>query len=89
MEPATKILWVYLHPCYSLIAACTPRHVPPPSVLVPAIKHVHNTFGNALDAKTGLPLFSKEAWQKANAVLELACEGYLSDVKGVVLYKKA
>jgi hypothetical protein len=32
---------------------------------------------------------SKEGWKKANAVLELAHEGYLSDVKGVVLYEKA
>jgi CRISPR-associated Cas5-like protein len=71
------------------IAARTPRHVPPPSVLVPAIQHVYRTFGNALDAKTSLPLFSKQAWLKANAVLELAREGYLSDVNGVVLYEKA
>jgi hypothetical protein len=71
------------------IAARTPRYVPPPSILVPAIQHVYRTFGNALDAKTGLPLFSKEGWKKANAVLELAREGYLSDVKGVVLYEKA
>lgn len=71
------------------IAARTPRYVPPPSVLVPAIKHVYKTFGNALDAKTSQPLFSKEAWKKANSVLELAREGYLSDIKGVVLYEKA
>jgi CRISPR-associated Cas5-like protein len=71
------------------IAARTPRYVPPPSVIVPAIQHVYKTFGNAPDAKTGLPLFSAKAWKKANAVLELAREGYLSDVKGVVLYEKA
>lgn len=71
------------------IAARTPHHVPPPSVLVPAIEHVFENFGNAVDAKTGLPLFSKQAWQKANAVLELAHEGYLSDINGVVLYEKA
>jgi hypothetical protein len=71
------------------VAAHTPCYVPSPSVLVPAIQHVYKTFGHALDAKTGSPLFSKEAWQKADAVLELAHEGYLSDVKGVVLYEKA
>jgi CRISPR-associated Cas5-like protein len=71
------------------IAARTPRYVPPPSVIVPAIQHVYRTFGNAPDAKTGLPLFSPQAWLKANAVLELAREGYLSDAKGVVLYEKA
>ena len=71
------------------IAARTPRHVPPPSVLVPAIEHVYKMFGNALDAKTGAPLFSKQAWQKAKAVLELARQGYLSDIDGIVLYERA
>ena len=71
------------------ITARTPRYVPPPSILVPAIQHVYQTFGNALDAKTHLPLFSKEAWKKANSVLELAHEGYLSDIKGMVLYERA
>ncbi|KAJ7433027.1 hypothetical protein B0H11DRAFT_2209095 [Mycena galericulata] len=37
----------------------------------------------------GEPLFTKEAWKKAAAVLELAREGYLSDPEGVVLYEKA
>jgi hypothetical protein len=46
-------------------------------------------YGKALDAKTGIPLFSKQAWQKANAVLELAHQGYLSDLDGIVLYEKA
>ncbi|KAF7340497.1 3'-5' exonuclease domain-containing protein [Mycena sanguinolenta] len=67
----------------------TPRYVPAPSVLVPAIQHVYNVFGNARDAESGLPLFNKAGWQKANAVLELAREGYLSDPIGVVLYEKA
>ncbi|KAJ7431662.1 hypothetical protein B0H11DRAFT_1941390 [Mycena galericulata] len=66
-----------------------PRYVPPPSVLVPAIQHVYNMFGNAPNAKNGEPLFTKEAWKKAAAVLELAREGYLSDPEGVVLYEKA
>ena len=67
----------------------TPRYVPPPSVLVPAISHIFTTFGNALDAKTGAPLFTKQAWEKSNAVLELARQGYLSDNPGIVLYEKA
>ncbi|KAK6988809.1 hypothetical protein R3P38DRAFT_3228414 [Favolaschia claudopus] len=66
----------------------TPRYVPPPSVLVPAIEHVFNIFGNALDAKSGQPLFNALAQQKAKAVLDLAREGYLSDPAGVVLYEK-
>ncbi|KAF7373009.1 3'-5' exonuclease domain-containing protein [Mycena sanguinolenta] len=66
-----------------------PRYVPPPSVLVPAIQHVYNVFANALDAESGLPLFNILAQEKADAVLELAREGYLSDLEGVVLYEKA
>ena len=46
------------------------------------------TFGHGLNAKTGEPLFNKKAWAKVKSVLELAHEGYLSDIKGVVLYKK-
>ncbi|KAG6825608.1 hypothetical protein H0H87_009082, partial [Tephrocybe sp. NHM501043] len=70
------------------IARRCPRHVPPPSILVPAIQHVFDTFGPALDAKTGTPLFSKQAWAKENAVIELAQEGYLSDIEGISMYKK-
>jgi hypothetical protein len=71
------------------VAERTPRYIPPPSVLVPVISHVFTIFGNALDAKTSAPLFTKQAWEKAKAVLELARQGYLSDNPGVVLYEKA
>ncbi|PBL04493.1 hypothetical protein ARMGADRAFT_1070940 [Armillaria gallica] len=71
------------------IAARCPCHAPSPSILVPALKFIFDTFGNATDAKTGTPLFNKKAWEKANAVLELAHEGYLSDMDGVILYEKS
>jgi hypothetical protein len=71
--------------CY--IQACTPHYVPAPSIFVPAIEHVFNMYGNAPDAKTNTPIFSKQAWQKVTAVLELARQGYLSDLEGVVLYE--
>jgi hypothetical protein len=67
----------------------TPRYVSSPNVLVPMIQHIYDVFGNALDAETQLPLFSKNAWQKANAVLELARQGYLSDLPGVPMCEKA
>jgi len=38
------------NPCF--ITLRTPRHVPPPSVLVPAIDHVYHMFHNAKDVKT-------------------------------------
>jgi hypothetical protein len=71
------------------ISVRTPRFVPPPSVLVPALQHVFDTFGDALDAKTGIPLFNKEAKKKADAVVELARQGYLSDVDGIAMYESA
>ncbi|KAJ7925682.1 hypothetical protein B0H13DRAFT_2266228 [Mycena leptocephala] len=64
-------------------------NIPPPSILVPAIEHVFNFFGDARDAESGQPLFNNVAQQKAQAILELAGEGYLSDPHGVVLYEKA
>ncbi|KAJ7189729.1 hypothetical protein GGX14DRAFT_580474 [Mycena pura] len=66
----------------------TPRYVPAPRIIVPAIEHVFNSYGNALDAQTGSPLFSDKTWRKANAVLDLARQGYLSDIQGVQLYDK-
>jgi len=39
--------------------------------------------------KKNEPLFSKQAWIKAKAVLELAHQGYLSDIDGVPMYEKA
>ncbi|KAG6849716.1 hypothetical protein H0H93_006013 [Arthromyces matolae] len=67
----------------------TPRHIPSPSVLVPAIKHVFDTFGNALDSKTQLPLFNHTARKKAEAVLDLARQGYLSDLDDIPMYEKS
>jgi hypothetical protein len=77
------LLW---NPCF--IRECTPYYAPPPSVLTHAIQFVIDTFGDAVDAG-GNWLFSKKTWQKAHGVLELAKQGYLSDVEGVVLYEKA
>lgn len=71
------------------IAERTPRHVPSPSILVTAIQHVYKMFENAIDAKTGAPLFTEQLRAKADAVLGLAREGYLSDVTGVPMYEKA
>ncbi|KAF8233296.1 hypothetical protein L208DRAFT_1458637 [Tricholoma matsutake] len=51
------------------------------------LQFVVDTFGNAIDAR-GNPLFSNVTRQKAKSVLELAREGYLSDIQGVTLYEK-
>lgn len=71
------------------IAERTPRHVPSPSVLVPAIQHVYNMFRHATDAKTGVPLFTPAFIAKAEAVLELARQGHLSDVPDIPMYEHA
>ncbi len=71
------------------IAKCTPRYVPTPSILVPAIEHVYKMFAHAADAKTGVRLFTEAFTAKANAVLELARQGYLSDVADIPMYEQA
>ena len=71
------------------ILARTPRHVPPPSILVPALKHVYKMFEDAVDAKTGVRLFTAAFSTKADALLELAHEGYLSDVANIPMYERA
>ncbi|KAF8074039.1 hypothetical protein FPV67DRAFT_1650749 [Lyophyllum atratum] len=71
------------------IAERTPRHVPSPSILVPALEHVFNVFGNSIDVSSKQPLFSKLAWKKAKAVIELARQGYLSDIEGIPMYERA
>jgi hypothetical protein len=71
------------------IAERTPRHIPAPSILVPALEHVYDMFKGAVDAKTGTPLFTEQVKSKAAAILELAREGYLSDIDGVAMYRKA
>lgn len=71
------------------IAERTPRHIPRPSILVASIEHVYNMFQDAVDAKSGVRLFTEQLQIKATAVLELARQGYLSDAEGVPMYEKA
>jgi hypothetical protein len=71
------------------IAERTPRHVPPPSVLVPAIEYVYNMFRDAVDTKTGARLFTPAFIIKAGAVRELARQGYMSDMTDVPMYERA
>ncbi|KAJ2922273.1 hypothetical protein H1R20_g14824, partial [Candolleomyces eurysporus] len=67
----------------------TPRYIPSPSVLVAAIEHVFELFSNARDAKTGEVLFTPTVRVKANALLELARQGYFSDIDDVPMYERA
>ncbi|KAJ3508637.1 hypothetical protein NMY22_g16549 [Coprinellus aureogranulatus] len=71
------------------VAERVPRYIPPPSVLVAAIEHVYSVFANARDGKTNEVLFTPAVWDKAKALLELARQGYYSDLPDVPLYEKA
>ncbi|TEB22231.1 hypothetical protein FA13DRAFT_1819084 [Coprinellus micaceus] len=66
-----------------------PRFVPAPSILVAAMEHVFSVFENAKDAKTGEVLFTPSVCEKANALLDLARQGYFSDIEDVPMYEKA
>ncbi|PPQ83785.1 hypothetical protein CVT24_007139, partial [Panaeolus cyanescens] len=66
-----------------------PRYVPAPSVLVASIHQVYDKFKDATDAKTGAHLFTPVVKAKADAVLELARQGYLSDIENVPMYEKS
>jgi hypothetical protein len=70
------------------IAKRTPRHVPPPSVLVPAIEYVL-CIQHAVDTKTGTRLFTPAFTRKAEAVHELARQGYMSNMTDVPMYEQA
>lgn len=67
----------------------TPRFIPSPSVLVAAIEHVYSVFENTKDAKTGEVLFTPLVREKAKSLLDLAREGYFSDLEDVPMYEKA
>ncbi|KAJ3522150.1 hypothetical protein NMY22_g12013 [Coprinellus aureogranulatus] len=67
----------------------TPRYVPEPSVLVAALQFVYDMFADAIDSKTRVPLFTAAFKEKANSVLDLARQGYLSDLPDVPMYIKA
>ncbi|KAK0504943.1 hypothetical protein EDD18DRAFT_1060502 [Armillaria luteobubalina] len=72
-----KSRWLWRHCC---------RTIPPPEVLYPLVHDVLFTWGPLKDAKTGLPLFNTSAWHTAKNILELVCNGYISDPPGVSLY---
>ncbi|KAF9526768.1 hypothetical protein CPB83DRAFT_857411 [Crepidotus variabilis] len=75
------------NPCF--IAERVPRHIPPPSILTPGIEHVYNMFRGGIDAKTQVPLFTPQFEAKAEAVLDLARKGYLSDMVDIPMYERA
>ncbi|KAF7333912.1 3'-5' exonuclease domain-containing protein [Mycena sanguinolenta] len=66
----------------------TPRYFPPPHVIVLAMEQVFNAYGHALNAESGLRLFSK-TWQKVNAVFELGRQGYLPHIQEVKMFRKS
>ena len=67
---------------------CVPRTCPPPSILYWRVRAVFAMYGNIVDSKTNKPLFNKQAWNKAQGVLDEILEGYYSDPPGIQLYTK-
>lgn len=62
------------------------RSVPPPDILFPLVKHLFTTYGPLKDAATKLPLFNAANWKAAKQILELICQGFISDPPGIPLY---
>ena len=62
------------------------RVIPPPDVLFPLIKQLFATYGPVRDSSTNVPLFNHYNWKTAQSILELICQGYISDPPGISLY---
>ena len=64
------------------------RIVLPPSKLYWRVRAVFELYGNKCDSKTGLPLFNKAAWKKANNLLQEILAGNASDPPGCLFYQQ-
>lgn len=67
------------------LARCR-RYIATIKEITPLLVQLFETYGPMKDAKTGAPLFNKEAWKQAKLVLEIVRDGFLSDPPGVELY---
>mmetsp|Transcript_5457 Transcript_5457/g.16252 ORF Transcript_5457/g.16252 Transcript_5457/m.16252 type:complete len:505 (-) Transcript_5457:157-1671(-) len=63
-----------------------PRAMLPPSKLYWRVRAVYELFGDRVDSETGRPLFSADAWKKANSVLREIQAGHASDPPGFSFY---
>jgi hypothetical protein len=62
------------------------RMILPPRQLYWRVRAVYVRFGDKIDSKTGLPLFNKAAWKKANNLLKEILLGFYSDPPGFDFY---
>lgn len=62
------------------------RSVPRPEELAREFTRVVNLFADVKDAKTGKPLFSKEAWNLYRSTLKHIKTGCLSDIEDMSYY---
>lgn len=60
--------------------------IPPPSTLYPLVEEVFWTYGPLKDATTHQPFFNCQAWDKSKQILDLICQGFVSDPPGISLY---
>ncbi|KAG2212592.1 hypothetical protein INT47_000568 [Mucor saturninus] len=62
------------------------RYVPSPNVLWPVVDNLFNVYGHIECAVTGFPLFDRQGWKQAKAVLEAIRIGHVSDPPGISFY---
>lgn len=62
------------------------RYIPPKDILFRNMQELFNCWGPTICSKTGQPLFVKESWKKAKAVLHDIQLGWLSDPDNIPLY---
>lgn len=86
-NPPVDIHYLLIHRPRWVLQRCK-RVIPPPEQLYPAVAEVFKSWGALKDAKTGLPLFNKNAWKTAKHILEMIYGGFLSDPPGIPLYSE-
>lgn len=64
------------------------RYVPEKEYLATVLDELFQSWGHALCSRTGLPLFNKVTWKKAEGILESVRRGWVSDPPGISLYVK-
>jgi ribosomal protein S27AE len=62
------------------------RRIPPPDVLYKRVKAIFDFFADKVDSTTGMPLFKEKAKERAERVLKMIAEGYISDPPGYEFY---
>ena len=71
-----------------LFINCEEREMPPPSIFCWRVRAVFAIYGTMIGSKAGMPLFNKQAWAKAENLIEDILLGYYSNTPGACIYRK-